>query len=49
MSAPLEGFRVVDLTTARGEMAGRILADLGAEVVKVEPPEGVSTAWSSRA
>ncbi|MYE45935.1 MAG: CoA transferase, partial [Chloroflexi bacterium] len=36
---PLSGVRVLDLTTARCEIGGRILADLGAEVVKVEPPE----------
>ncbi len=38
----LEGVRVLDLATERAEMAGRILADLGAEVVKIEPPEGAS-------
>ena len=40
MTGPLHGFRVIDLTTPRGEMAGRLLADLGAEVIKVEPPGG---------
>jgi crotonobetainyl-CoA:carnitine CoA-transferase CaiB-like acyl-CoA transferase len=40
MSAPLEGIRVIDLATPRAEMAGRTLADLGAEVIKVEPPAG---------
>src|SRR5687768_14531425 len=37
---PLSGYRVVDLTVDRGELCGRLLADLGAEVVKVEPPGG---------
>ncbi len=40
MGAPLEGIRVVDVATYHGEFCGRILADLGAEVVKVEPPRG---------
>ena len=39
-SYPLSGFRVVDLADEKGELAGRILADLGAEVVRVEPPSG---------
>src|SRR5262249_43166182 len=37
---PLAGLRVVDLTDLRGALAGRMLADLGAEVVLVEPPGG---------
>ena len=40
MSAPLAHLRVVDLTDLRGAFAGRLLADLGADVVKVEPPQG---------
>lgn len=41
MSArPLEGLRVVDLADEKGELTGRILADYGAEVIRVEPPEG---------
>ena len=38
---PLAGIRVLDLATSRAELAGRLLADLGAEVTKVEPPGGV--------
>ena len=37
---PLAGIRVIDLATERGELCGRVLADLGAEVIKVEPPDG---------
>jgi crotonobetainyl-CoA:carnitine CoA-transferase CaiB-like acyl-CoA transferase len=38
---PLEGVRVVELSTGiAGPMASMLLADYGAEVVKVEPPEG---------
>lgn len=36
----LDGIRVLDLTEEPGRLAGRILADLGAEVVLVEPPGG---------
>jgi crotonobetainyl-CoA:carnitine CoA-transferase CaiB-like acyl-CoA transferase len=37
---PLQGVRVVELADGRGEMCGRILGDLGADVVKAEPPGG---------
>lgn len=37
---PLAAYRVLDLTDARGALCGKILADLGADVVKVEPPGG---------
>jgi crotonobetainyl-CoA:carnitine CoA-transferase CaiB-like acyl-CoA transferase len=37
---PLTGLRVVDASDEKGELCGRILADLGAEVIRVEPPEG---------
>lgn len=36
----LDGIRVVDLAGEPGAIAGRVLADLGADVVLVEPPEG---------
>ncbi len=36
----IEGVRVLDLTDCRGYLCGRILADLGADVIKIEPPGG---------
>lgn len=38
----LSPYRVLDLTDERGMLAGRMLADLGADVVQVEPPGGSS-------
>ena len=40
MPGAIEGVRVLDLTDRRGHMCGRLLADLGADVVKVEGPAG---------
>ncbi len=39
-SPPLAHLRVVDVTDLRGALVGRMLAELGADVVKVEPPDG---------
>ena len=39
-AAPLAGLRVVDMADEKGEMCGRFLADLGADVIRVEPPGG---------
>ena len=39
----LSPYRVLDVTDERGHFAGMILASLGAEVIKIEPPGGVRT------
>ena len=44
MSKPLEGYTVVEMSTfVAGPVTARLLADLGATVIKVERPEG--DAW----
>ena len=43
VSELLKGFRMLDLTDEKGALCGKIFADMGAEVIKVEPPEGCSS------
>jgi benzylsuccinate CoA-transferase BbsE subunit len=43
MPAALAGVRVIDLGDELAAYAGRLLADLGAEVIRVEPPSGATT------
>ena len=37
---PLSGYRVLDLSGPMGVYCGKLMADMGAEVIKVEPPGG---------
>jgi len=47
MSGPLEGIRVVELGMGiQGPLAGTFLADVGAEVIKIEPPTGDGTRFN---
>ncbi len=40
---PLAGVRVVDMSEQKLESTGRLLADFGADVIRVEPPDGAAS------
>ena len=39
-NGPLAGLRVLELADEKGQFCGKLLGDLGADVVKIEPPGG---------
>jgi benzylsuccinate CoA-transferase BbsE subunit len=41
-AALLSGFRVLDLTSSMGALCGKLLGDMGMDVIKIEPPQGDS-------
>ena len=40
VSGPLTGLRVLELADEKGQFCGKLLADHGADVIKIEPPGG---------
>ena len=40
---PLAGLRVLELSDEKGQWCGKLMADLGADVIKIEPPGGQNT------
>ena len=40
MTGPLAGLRVLELANETGQFCGKLLGDLGADVIKIEPPNG---------
>ena len=42
-TGPLAGIRVLELADEKGQWCGKLMADLGADVIKIEPPAGEAT------
>jgi len=43
LPGPLHGLRVLELADEKGQFCGKLMADLGADVIKIEPPGGQHT------
>src|SRR5919199_1708349 len=43
LPGPLHGLRVLELADENGQFCGKLMADLGADVLKIEPPGGQHT------
>jgi benzylsuccinate CoA-transferase BbsE subunit len=43
LPGPLAGVRVLELTDEKGQFCGKLMGDLGADVIKIEPPGGEAT------
>ena len=43
LPGPLAGLRILELADEKGQFCGKLLGDLGADVVKIEPPGGEAT------
>ena len=43
LPGPLAGLRVLELTGETAQFCGKLMADLGADVIKIEPPGGQET------
>ena len=42
-AGPLSGLRALELADEKGQFRGKLMADLGADVIKIEPPGGQNT------
>ena len=40
LAGPLAGLRVLELADEKGQYCGKLMADLGADLIKIEPPGG---------